>query len=89
MMLFRGEVGAEDWEESCDAYVFLRLRARKRFRVELEPGVVLELDGEEPHGGDETVDTGRGFLSFLRVRWEGYDEAAEKPDIDVGPETIW
>ena len=67
----------------------MRLSARKKFRVELEPGVVLELDGEEPYGGDEMVDTGRGFLSFLRVMWEGYGEDAEKPDIDVGSETIW
>lgn len=85
MMLLRGDLIPDDGAELCDADVFLQLSTRKRFRVKLEPGFGIAPDGWEPHGGDDAVDTGRGFLSFLRVRWEGYDE----PDINVGPEAIW
>ena len=86
-MLFRGNEGAEGCEGSCGAGGLLWLSARKRFRVELEPELGLKLEGEGPHGDDETVDTGRGFLSFLRARWE--DENSGKADMDVGIEAVW
>jgi len=65
----------------------LWLSARKRFKLELELGLESEVDG--PRGEDEKADTGRGFVSFLRARWEGCVEDTERSDIDVGLETTW